>query len=692
MNLNPRWTVLFLLAISAALTSLQASSRDEAYSLAGSWQFQFDPKDAGQKNQWYLPNTERSGWRQVAVPHTWQVEPGNEDYMGIAWYARAVPPEPGWQKKDLRLEFDAVYRDAQVWVNGQFLGEHLGSGYTPFGWPVNSLWNHGKTNLVVVRVDNRFSTLALPYTNSFDWPADGGLVRGVRIRIRPTSHIQQVLVDAKPDANGQVAGVHARLVLNAPTRSASDLKLTARLYHPSGGLAGVAEGKMAARSVTKLECRVEFQVDRPELWHFDYPRLYRLVSSLTRGREVVHETETLFGIRSLEVKEGRFVLNGEPMRLMGVEWMPASDPRYGLAEDPYLMREILTDMKRLNCVLTRFHWQQDEAVFDFCDREGMLVQEEVPSWGGDTMKGKLEDIQERHLVEMILPHYNHPSIYAWGLCNEIGGQSQAAHAFVQRGRRLARALDPHRPLVYASNSLQSNPEKDASQYLDFIEWNDYYQSWYGGTLEDMTANLKRIQEAFPGKGIVISEYGLCECNPKNPVGDARRIEILREHTARYRQSPAVAGAIFFSYNDYRTHMGDKGQGAFQQRVHGVVDLLGRRKPSWEALRRESSPVRVLKITPPVIEQGTARARVELTTRSLENDFPSYTLRGYWLHYTAYNLEHQPIGTGKLLLPDLAPGAHFATDVTWPSFPDLARVMVEIFRPNGYSVLDADWKK
>ena len=72
----------------------------------------------------------------------------------------------------------------------------------------------------------------------------------------------------------------------------------------------------------------------------------------------------------MEVKEGRYFLNGEPMRLMGVEWMPGSDPRYGMAESPEFMRSVLRDMKALNCLITRFHWQQDDSVFEFMDREG----------------------------------------------------------------------------------------------------------------------------------------------------------------------------------------------------------------------------------------------------------------------------------------------------------------------------------
>jgi len=407
---------------------------------------------------------------------------------------------------------------------------------------------------------------------------------------------------------------------------------------------------------------------------------------------VVHSKEIAFGVRKVEMKDGLFWLNGEPMRLMGVEWMPGSDPRYGMAEDPNIIREILTDMKNLNCLLTRFHWQQDDAVFEFCDHEGILVQEEIPAWGGKTMEGQLDDLQRSQTQEMIQAHFNSPSIYAWGLCNEIGGQNQKAHEFVRQGAEIARALDPSRLLTWASNSLQSTPEKDASSLVDFIEWNDYWESWYKGSLADVDANLQNIHNAFPQKSLVISEYGLCECDPRNPSGDERRVEILKTHTDAYRRSGEVAGAIFFDYNDYRTHIGDKGQGSFQQRVHGVVDLFGHRKPSWEALRREASPIRSFRVGKPETLGEKTFADVEIMTRSLENDLPAYTLREYLLTWIAYNDLGQPIGTGKRIMAELPPGTQRVETIDWPAFENLARVEAQIFRPTGYSVLDAIWEK
>ncbi|MGW8178953.1 MAG: glycoside hydrolase family 2 TIM barrel-domain containing protein [bacterium] len=315
----------------------------------------------------------------------------------------------------------------------------------------------------------------------------------------------------------------------------------------------------------------------------------------------------------------------------------------------------------------------------------------MPAWGPKTMKGDLERVQESQMQEMILAHYDHPSIYAWGLCNEIGGQRPAAHQFVQRGVEIARQLDNSRLLTWASNTLQTTPEKDASRLVDFVEWNDYWESWYGGELKDVEKNLQEIRRAFPDKSVVISEFGLCECDPKNPTGDDRRIEILQSHTNLYRRAPNVAGAIFFSYNDYRTHIGDKSKGSFRQRVHGVVDLLGRPKPSWQVLRKEASPIKRLAVGEPEVQQNVTRASVELVTRSLQDDMPAYTLRDYLLVWVAYNDLEQPIASGKVQLADLPPGSRHSIDVYWKSFQSLFRVRVEVFRPTGYSVHDSEWR-
>ncbi len=192
---------------------------------------------------------------------------------------------------------------------------------------------------------------------------------------------------------------------------------------------------------------------------------------------------------------------------------------------------------------------------------------------------------------MIARDRNHPCVFSWGLCNEVDGQNPVAQEFVRRMLREAKSLDPGRLCSYASNSLQTTPERDVAGEMDFIEWNEYYESWFGGDVGTLRENLEAIHRAFPDKPIVISEYGYCACTADRPENDPRRIEILRTHNAVFRDCPWVAGLIFFDYNDYRTHIGDKGRGVLKQRVHGVVDVFGARKPSFEVLRRGIEPGR-----------------------------------------------------------------------------------------------------
>src|SRR5467141_3353698 len=112
---------------------------------------------------------------------------------------------------------------------------------------------------------------------------------------------------------------------------------------------------------------------------------------------------------------------------------------------------------------------------------------------------------------------------------------------------------------------------------------------------DRTRKLDDLHTGFPGKPVVISQYGYCACTEDRPEGDEHRIEILRSHDAVFRSKNFVAGAIFFCYNDYRTHVGYSGVGALKQNVHGDVDLCGVQKGSYEVLRRESSPVESLTV-------------------------------------------------------------------------------------------------
>jgi beta-glucuronidase len=286
------------------------------------------------------------------------------------------------------------------------------------------------------------------------------------------------------------------------------------------------------------------------------------------------------------------------------------------------------------------------------------------------------------LREMIARDRNHPSVVVWGLCNEIDGQNPPAYNFAKRMLAEAKRFDPQRLCSYASNSLRKTPERDVAGLMDFIEVNEYFGSWQPGGPGDVAKSLDEIHAAFPDKAIVISEYGYCACTADRPEGDERRREVLTTHDAVFREKDYIGGLIFFCYNDYRTHIGDRGLGVLQERVHGVVDLFGERKESYSVLRNESSPIESIAV------EGHPKD-FELTIRTRKR-VPSYTLRGYTLRGLYYGYGDFPIEQKITPLPQLAPGQEITIKM---AFLDSLPLYVEfdILRPTGYSSYTHRWK-
>ena len=472
------------------------------------WSFALDPDNRGESQEWFRSTRKRpSAVTQVMVPHTWQVSPESANYMGIGWYWTEFDAPARWAELWVRLEFEAVYHTARVWLNGQFLGEHSRDGYTAFTLDATPALLFDGPNFLAVQVDNSFRDDMLPRNDSYDWAQDGGLTRPVSLLVTPRMFIHHLGVQAVPDLDsGQTsvnisAGVRwCRVPVQPVTISysiaeeGSELALATLEKPPFFGVDKIGHGWMR---LSPLHLPLK-------LWHFDHPHLYRAVVTIMAGDKPVHSCSAVFGSRKFEVKGTAFYLNGERVRLMGVERMAGSNPRYGMAETAEWIAHDHDDLKELNCVFTRVHWQQDKRVLDYCDRHGILIQEEMPSWGGATFNGMTNEpspvIMENGLTqlrEMIMRDGNHPCIVSWGLCNEVNGHNPVSRAFIQQMAAEARRQDPHRPLSYASNSLQKTPGEDAAGLLDFIEWNQYYGSWYAGDADSVRRNLAGHSRGIP---------------------------------------------------------------------------------------------------------------------------------------------------------------------------------------------------
>ncbi len=682
---------LHVSALPALPEVVEADTCDARVSLTGVWQFRFDPDRDGESKGWHKP-TSGSDWSAVDVPHTWQIARDSAEYFRTAWYHRTFQVPAEWKDWNLRVEFEAVYHSAIIWVNGHEAGKHLRKGYTAFTLDITPYVEFGASNSIAVRVDNSFDEAMLPRGRSFDWTPDGGIYRPVSLLVSPRVFIERVDVDAVPDIAAGTALVSISVLLQNSSSRPWAGSIGFRITDEQTGLS-VLERKAAvsirlAPGEKKICALPATTLRDTKLWHFDHPNLYRLRVMLTQHDQDFHMLETTFGVRSIEIKNTGFYLNGMRVWLAGVERMAGSNPDFGMAEPAGWLTHDHDDLKQLNCVFTRVHWQQDRRVLEYCDRHGILIQTEVPTWGPDTFNGMgnapAPEIMQNgieQLREMIARDRNHPCIFSWGLCNEINGQNPPAYEFAKGMLEEAKKLDPRRLCSYASHSLQSNASRDVSRLMDFVEWNEYYESWYGGTSDNLRSNVEQIHEAFPGKPIVISEYGYCACTPERPEGDARRIEVLREHNRVFREKEYVGGLIFFCYNDYRTHIGDKGAGVMKQRVHGVVDLFGARKPSWAALRYESSPIESM-----AVEGSGKEFTIRVRTRKTA---PAYTLDGYKLQAVLYGYSEIPLERFEASLPRLAPGDEAKVSIQWKE-KEPVHITFDVQRPTGFSAFTKIW--
>jgi len=336
-------------------------------------------------------------------------------------------------------------------------------------------------------------------------------------------------------------------------------------------------------------------------------------------------------------------------------------------------------MKDVNCIFTRQHFQQDDLFYDFCDRNGIIVQQEVPLWGPETPDNDtIRSIAMKQLERMVGNLYNHPSIFSWGVGNELRGRDAGMKQMIADLLKRSRELDPTRMTAYVSNTLTSsfynNPRftPDAASDGDYLMMNEYGASWWDIPQGKIHSYLDSVHLSYPDKPFFISEFGLCEPNFRG--GDQRRLEDLIYHMAIYESKPYVEGAIYFDLTDYRTHYpGTSEKNKFRRRVHGIYDMYGNPKPSMNVLRELSSPVEV--------QQARQWKKGKLNLLIFGSiGLPQHTVKGYKLYISGKTGNYST--TKAYNLPEIKPGerVNFEVDDLYDG-----GAVITIVRPTGYVV-------
>src|SRR5262249_42643194 len=263
----------------------------ETASLCGEWLLRPDPEDRGARENWFAADASPGDWvkfQKVQVPHTWQVEPSLAAYRGVAWYKRDFDVAEHWAGCAVRIEFEAVFHTATVWINGELAGEHARKGYTSYTLDITRLVRPGRRNTIAVRVDNSFNEHMLPRGRSSDFPHDGGIYRPVQLLATPEVFVEQVQADAPPDHSSG----DAKLDILAQCRNSGTKRWKGHasfqvvdeqsglevLSHRDAGSVAIEAGGVQTLSVAAT-------LPKAKLWHFDHPHLYRLELVIADDRE-----------------------------------------------------------------------------------------------------------------------------------------------------------------------------------------------------------------------------------------------------------------------------------------------------------------------------------------------------------------------------------------------------------------------
>lgn len=506
--------------------------------------------------------------KQVILPHTWNVDDNMQVqlYRGKAEYSTEVEIE-SLKNKTAVLYFGCAFHTANVYVNGALAGTHTGSGYTPFEFDVTKYLKEGKNNILVT-VDNYKSGEMLPHMLDYDWADDGGLTRNVTLTICDNSDLFDMSVTyTVENMTDTVCSGIMNIDVNAAAQAAQievvDLKTNETVIQKTAFIDGV----------------ISLPFENLKLWDTENPNLY-IVKIKSDGDEISKR----IGFRTIEVKGAKVLLNGKSIYMKGCEWMPGSHPDYGMAEPIEHSIKCLSQLKNAGCVFTRFHWQQDTGIFDWCDENGLLVQEEIPYWGSPKKATALQvNLAKQHADDMVHYHSHHPSIICWGVGNELGAKTKQTIGYVDEMYKYFKSIDSSRLVNYVSNTLHYRTlfqKDDAALHGDIAMWNEYLGLWL--KCKDVKKTIIETHNSCGNMPSMVTEFGLCE--PHFKGGDERRTEILLERMPIYKSLPNMVGYVWFSLNDYRTHCGEAGKGKMKQRIHGSTDLYGNEKPSYQVFK------------------------------------------------------------------------------------------------------------
>ena len=459
--------LLFVIALFPTLSNGQASTRTLLFD--ANWSFHLGGAQGAES-----PGFDDSQWRKLDLPHDWSIEdlpntssPFNPNAIsqvnggfttgGTAWYRKSFTLRPEQKGKRIVIQFDGVYMNAEVWLNGQSVGSHP-YGYTSFWFDITDKVKSDSANVLAVKVRNE--------GENSRWYSGSGIYRHVWLKTLEPTHIAQwgTYITTR-DVSASSAKVSIKTKVLNETDQTSQTALLSRVLNSKGQLVVEIESRHTIPAHSSYEFEQLVELKDPSLWSPDSPTLYTAESVVNQNSKTIDLLRTQFGVRSIafDVAKG-FLLNGQPLKLKGGCLHHDNGPLGARAFDRAEERRVeLLKASGYNA-LRLAHNPPSPAFLEACDRLGMLVIDEAfDMWS----EGKnphdyhlfFDEWWQRDVESMILRDRNHPSIIIWSIGNEIPNRTKPE--VVKLAQELGdyiRRMEPTRPITSAVNDLREDKD------------------------------------------------------------------------------------------------------------------------------------------------------------------------------------------------------------------------------------------
>ncbi|OJX59514.1 MAG: beta-galactosidase [Dysgonomonas sp. 37-18] len=436
-------------------------------------------------------------WEQVSVPHDWAIC-GNFDMtidmqwtqviedgdtkselrtgrtgalpmFGIGWYRKEIDLSDVEKGKQISVEFDGAMSNAQVFLNGKFVG-NWAYGYSSFAFDLTPFVNFGKKNILAVKLHNE--------DLSSRWYSGAGLYRNVRMVITNPIHVAHWGTQiTTPDITTKKGTVDIHTSIKKTSTENENIRLITEIYDSKG--IKVASDTRQQKGIEGINQFIQqIEVKAPQLWNIESPNLYRAVSNVYVDNQLYDKYETTFGFRTIEFnREKGFFLNGQKTKIYGVCLHHDLGP-LGAAVNVRATERQLEMMKEMGCNAIRTsHNPPSPELLELCDKMGFLVQvESFDEWLGEKNENGynkyFDEWCERDMEAMIRRDRNHPSVIMWSIGNEVREQKQAGTAHIARRLvEVCRREDPTRPTTAGFNFHTEAIDNGLANEIDLVGFN-----------------------------------------------------------------------------------------------------------------------------------------------------------------------------------------------------------------------------